>query len=144
MSTYDQLKQRQMALALGSTEVRKAALAAGLATYIAPLCGGGFTNHRRSAATGRCIDCRAETVKRRAAAAEALKPKKPEPPPPSIKSVLRAQAIAAGLTRYAVPLCGGGFTNHHCNVTSGSCVECRRANAKRRRQRKSAAKRAGL
>lgn len=47
------------------------------------------------------------------------------------KAALRDEAIAAGLTRYAVPLCGGGFTNHHRSVISGLCLDCRSARRKR-------------
>ncbi|GAB3491179.1 hypothetical protein GCM10027399_09000 [Curvibacter fontanus] len=47
------------------------------------------------------------------------------------KAVLRDAAIAAGLKSYAVPLCGGGFTDHHRSVTSGRCIDCRKARGKR-------------
>lgn len=42
------------------------------------------------------------------------------------KATLRAEARKAGAETFAIPLCGGGFTDHHINTETGRCVECKK------------------
>ena len=69
-----QARQDASTALFNTTGLRKAALAAGESTYAVPLCGGGFTDHRRSSLTGKCVDCKQVRRETRAAAAALLKP----------------------------------------------------------------------
>lgn len=54
---YNQRHRQALAAYLGTSAMHKAAIASGVLSYAVPICGAGFTDHRRSTASGRCIDC---------------------------------------------------------------------------------------
>lgn len=55
------------------------------------------------------------------------------------KAAMRAAAREAGEANFAIPRCGGGFTDHHISTETGRCVECRNTQVKGRKKRKAAA-----